>query len=65
MPRTTFRLALLLSLLPLVLLLFDCTTTQHQNVAALTLCAGGIAADVVDAVANTPSVHIVSVSGSV
>ena len=43
MTRTMVRPAFLLCLLPLMLL-YACTTTQRQNVAALTLCVGGIAA---------------------
>jgi hypothetical protein len=59
MTRTWVRPVLVLCMLPLMLFLFACTTTQRQNVAALTLCVGGIAADVVAAVTNTPAIQTV------
>jgi len=63
MTRTLVRIAFLLCLLPLMLLLYGCTTPERQNVAALRLGVGGIAADVVAAVTNTPAIHAVGFFG--
>ena len=65
MSRTLVRPAFVLSLLPLMLFVSACTTTQRQNVAALTLCVGGIAADVVAAITNTPAIQAVGLFGLV
>jgi len=66
MPRTLVRpVFLLLCLLPLLLFLSACTTTQRYNVGALTLCAVGIAGDVAAIVTNTPAIHAVGFFGLV